>query len=55
MLEQATFGAGCFWGVEESLRQLAGVVSTRVGYTGGSFKNPNYENVCQGKSGHVKR
>ena len=54
MLEKATLGAGCFWGVEESLGQMLGVVSTRVGYTGGSFKNPTYADVCKGESDHVE-
>ena len=53
-LEKAIFSAGCFWGVEEAFGMLKGVVSTRVGYTGGNFKNPTYEDVCSDKTGHAE-
>ena len=42
-MQIATFGAGCFWGVEETFRQVKGVISTEVGYSGGTQENPNYE------------
>lgn len=53
-MEIATVGAGCFWHVEESFRNLKGVQSTRVGYMGGTTKNPTYEDVCTDKTGHVE-
>jgi peptide-methionine (S)-S-oxide reductase len=52
--KKATFGAGCFWGVEAAFRQLEGVTRTRVGYTGGTLENPTYEDVCSHTTGHAE-
>ena len=53
-IEQATFGAGCFWCVEAVFEQLDGVVDVRAGYTGGNTENPNYEDICSGKTRHAE-
>jgi peptide-methionine (S)-S-oxide reductase len=53
-VKKATFGAGCFWGVEAAFRQIDGVTATRVGYSGGQTENPSYEDVCSHTTGHAE-
>jgi len=53
-LDKATFAAGCFWHVEATFRKVKGVVSTRVGYTGGRLENPTYKDVCSDRTGHAE-
>lgn len=54
MTKKATFGAGCFWGVEAAFRRLDGVLATRVGYAGGTVENPSYRDVCTDRTGHAE-
>ena len=53
-MEKATFGGGCFWGVEVAFAEIKGVKKTTVGFMGGVFKNPSYQDVCTSKTGHAE-
>jgi peptide-methionine (S)-S-oxide reductase len=53
-MEKATFGAGCFWGVEAEFREIPGVIDAVVGFAGGKTLNPTYHDVCSGETGHAE-
>ncbi len=51
---QATFAAGCFWGIQAAFERLKGVIKTEVGYTGGHLQKPTYDDVCTDNTGHAE-
>ena len=53
-MQKITFGAGCFWGVQDAFDQVEGVITTAVGYSGGNLENPTYEDVCTGTTRHAE-
>jgi len=53
-IEKATFGAGCFWGVEAAFAAISGVTATAVGYEGGELERPSYKDVCTDQTGHAE-
>jgi len=53
-MEKATFGAGCFWGVEAAFREISGVIDAAAGYEGGSLERPTYQDVCTDRTGHAE-
>lgn len=53
-MKKATFGAGCFWGIEEAFRRIPGVIETAVGYSGGNTSEPTYHDVCSGTTNHTE-
>jgi len=53
-MAKATFGAGCFWGVESAFREVKGVTDVAVGYMGGTLENPSYKDVCTDRTGHAE-
>ena len=54
MTKKATFGAGCFWGVEAAFREVKGVIETAVGFMGGNVENPSYKDICRKDTGHAE-